>query len=114
MIDAYISEVQSLPGFTLYGADEVGVQTYADEAMRILDGQTPVLLKVITPESGVPFYLYHLENDYGAYLFAETIVDGKTVNFIAYFADRTPPDDMLQEQLEAVVNSYVPVDAQTP
>ena len=111
VIDAYISVVQSLPGFTLFGADEEGVQAYAEEAMRILEGQNPELLEIIIPESGVPFYEYHLENEYGAYLFAETIVDGKTVNFIAYYADRTAPDDELRAQLEAVVHSYTPVDA---
>lgn len=110
IIDAYLTATGIYEDFSLTGADESGIAEYLEEAMTSFDEQNPSLADVFTANSGTVFYIYSMSDSTGPYLFAETIEDGISINFICYYFDATAEADAaLLEALETVLVTYVPV-----
>lgn len=97
----------------LEGYEELSLFSAADEEKRsylnaFLDGGSVTLLDTIE-SSGVPFYIFRLQDDEGPYLLAETVVKGYGIDFCAYYDDPTlPADEKLLSALEDVLKTFVP------
>ncbi len=108
VIDAYVTRLNDYdPDFNLSTADDAGKQAYADEVSATLADEHPTFLNAITAKSGTVFYLFHMEDDQGSYLYAETIRNGLSMNFFCYYFDPDAgPDVALRETLESILYTF--------
>lgn len=112
LIDASMSVVDEYAGFSLTDATDAEKQAYLAEVLASFADQSPALVGTVTAGSGVPFYLFSMEDSDGEYYYAETILDGNSVNFCCYYYDATVvPDTMLLSNLKTVLSTYTPVES---
>lgn len=84
-------------------------QNYVDAFVDTFASEYASLLVTLTiPEGDIPFYVYSLQDSDGWYYLAQTITNGQALDFYAYYEDGTDGDDALLEQLELIVQSFVP------
>ena len=111
LIDATLEHVTGYEGESLYNADQDERDAYVADTLAAYADDDIALVREITTVSGFPFYIYSREGTDGAFYFAETIANGTSVNFTAYYADagRALDDDLL-EALTEVLITLRPVD----
>lgn len=111
LIDAYLTTLENYdPDFSLSAADEDGIQAYLDEVMDAFSSRSPVPAGSVTTDGGIPFYILRLVDSDGPYLYAETIENGVSVNFICYYVDGvSEPDAALLSTLEALLYTLTPI-----
>lgn len=110
LIDAYLTTLENYaPDFSLSAAGDAGIKEYLDEAAEAFSDRNPVLTATVTTDGGIPFYIFRLTDADGPYLYAETIANGVSVNFICYYVDGvTEPDGALRGALEALLYTFTP------
>ena len=105
--------MEALPEFaelSLFSATAEERKGYVEATLDIFSDADIKLLDTITvSDLQIPFYLYSLEDENGAYLTAETVVSGWAINFSAYHMATSGADDALLNVLEDVVKTFQPV-----
>lgn len=93
---------------TLSHADEATRERYLEEMLDAYDDEEIELVKLLDGDSGeTPFYLFRLNNEFGPYLMAETVVEGRAFNFMAYYTDSSlEADEALQGELEELLSGF--------
>ncbi len=110
LIDAYLTTLENYdPDFSLSAADEAGIQEYLDEVLEAFSSRSPEAAGTVITDGGVLFYIFRLTDDDGPYLYAETIENGVSENFICFYVDGvTEPDEALLNTLEALLYTFTP------
>ena len=111
-IDAYVIANEDLAGQTLRDADAETVQAYADALIEDYAGNWPESLGTVQA-GGVPFVVIRATDDTGEFLYAETVIDGRVIEFIAYISGE---DGTLfysltgeaAEQFKSILATFVP------
>jgi len=110
LIDASLSTVDEYSGFSLYSATDAEKQAYVAEVMTTFADQDPALVDTVIPASGIPFYIFSMEDSDGVYYFAETIANGVSLYFCCYYNDvNAPLDQPLLDSLKGILKTFAPV-----
>lgn len=110
IIDAGIDVADGYEGFSLYNASEADRAAYQEDMLDAYADENIKLIQTLDLPSGVPFYIYSIEDSDGDYYYAETIANGNSVNFCCYYADAgVALDDALLANLVKVLNTFQPV-----
>jgi len=110
LIEANVTQLDQYADFSLSNADESDKQFYFTEVGNTFADYSPEWLDTVTAESGLVFYIFHLVDSDGPYLYAEAIENGLSANFVCYYFNRDP-DDALLETLKSILNSIAPPEA---
>ncbi len=107
-IDVSLEKVGSYAGLSLQTADEAQRQAYlADVLDAFADEDATYLETIAAGEAGVPFYVFHLEDEEGPCLMAETVVNGYAIDFFAYYENAgREADSALLDALRALLATY--------
>ena len=109
LIDASVATVEGYEGFSLIGATDEEKQQYVETTLDSFAGQNAVLADTLTAASGVPFYVFSMEDSDGPYYYAETILNGTSAYFYCYYDDTTrAPDAALMADLKTVLQTFRP------
>ncbi len=112
LIDASINTVDDYAGFSLYDATEEEKQAYLAEVADTFADKGATLVDTVMPESGIPFYIFSMEDSDGPYYFAETIANGASVSFCCYYDDAGAAlDEPLLNHLKEVLVTFRPTTA---
>ena len=105
--------MEALPEFaelSLLSATAEERNGYVEATLDIFSDASIKLLDTITvSDMSIPFYIYSLEDENGAYLTAETVVNGWAINFSAYHMESAEADIALLNVLAEVVKTFQPV-----
>ncbi len=108
-IDASMTKMDFYEGMSLYSATEDERTAYLEDTKLMLEEFNGEYLGIVD-KIGIPFYVFSCENDDGAYLWAETVANGYTLDFYCYYDDdRMPVDEALLEKFSAMLESFEPV-----
>ena len=114
LIDASINTVSDYAGVSLYSASDADRQAYVDDTLDAYADENATLVDTLTLAGNIPFYVYSMEDSDGAYYYAETIANGASINFCAYYDDAAAVlDDALLTNLTDVLTTFTPVSADT-
>ncbi|MEA4999618.1 MAG: hypothetical protein VB087_09555 [Candidatus Limiplasma sp.] len=105
LIDATLNRVTDYEGESLYNADQAERDAYVADTLAAFADDNIELVREITTVSGFPFYIYSREGTDGVFYYAETIANGTSVNFTAYYADAARPldNDLLETLTEVLI-----------
>lgn len=109
-IDATVYDVENLAGVTLFTMEELERQEYVDYMMDAhSDSAIDYIGSLTVSEYNIPFYFFTAEDSEGEYLFAQTLVQGKAIDFAIYYNDASMDvDQTLVDALSELVNTFVP------
>ena len=106
MLDAYITKLDEYANVSLYSATDEQREAYVEDTLDDYADYNPELVETVTTDEGIPFYVFSMQESDGAYYYAETITNGMSVNFYAYYVDASLPlDDALLSNLHDVLAS---------
>ena len=109
-LDATIELASGYEGFSLFSATDDEKDAYVDEVLDSFSESNPTYLSTVVSASGsVPFYIFSMEDADGPFYYAETIADGKSINFYCYYSDNATPDEALMDKLTAILTTFTPV-----
>ena len=111
LIDASVATVDGYEGFSLTNATDEEKQQYVADTLASFADQNAVLADTLTATSGVPFYVFSMEDSDGPYYYAETILNGTSAYFYCYYDDTThAPDAALMANLKTVLQTFRPAE----
>lgn len=111
-MDAALEPVTGNEGKSLYEMTEAERDAYLDFALEDFTEFNAEYVDDVTSTSGYPFLVFTMDEGDGAYYFAETLIDGTSVNLCCYYNDvDAAPDDALLLMFEQVLITIRPVDA---
>jgi hypothetical protein len=114
LIDAALDKVDGYEGVSLFSASQDDRQTYVDDTLEAYADYEATLVDTLTLSSGVPLYLFSMNDSDGPYYYAETIVKGISLNFCYYYTDASAtPDATLLSNFETVLQTFTPVTSAT-
>ena len=110
-IDAALEPVAGYEGKTLYEMTEDERDAYLDFALEDFADYNAEYVDDVTSTSGFPFLVFTMDEGDGVYYFAETLINGTSVNLCCYYNDAdTAPDDALLLMFEQVLITIRPVE----
>ena len=80
-----------------------------DHRRRLVADDQAELVQSLELDSGIPFYIFSMEDSDGPYYYAETIANGSSLNFCCYYADTNVLDDALLGKLITLLKTFKPV-----
>ncbi len=111
LIDASVATVDGYEGFSLTNATDKEKQQYVADTLASFTDQNAALADTLTAASGVPFYVFSMEDSDGPYYYAETILNGTSAYFYCYYDDTThAPDAALMTDLKTVLQTFRPAE----
>ena len=111
LIDASVATVDGYEGFSLTNATDEEKQQYVADTLASFTDQNAALADTLTAASGVPFYVFSMEDSDGPYYYAETILNGTSAYFYCYYDDTThAPDAALMTDLKTVLQTFRPAE----
>ena len=111
VIDAALTPAEGYEGVNLYEANEDERQTYLDDTLDAFANDSAEYVDVLTSTGGYPFYIFTMDSDDGPYYYAETLIQGTSVNFCCYYDDETAGlDQDLLDSFMATLSTVRPVD----
>lgn len=108
VVDAALLKLQD--GLTLDTQEQQ--QAYVADMLDSYADQDAVYLLTLScgPQS-IPFFLFQLQDEEGAYLLAEAVIDGWGYDFSAYYEDsQRKPDGDLTSWLIQILRTFEPVE----
>lgn len=115
LIDATFSLAEGYEGASLYNASSDDVDAYVDDTLDAYADRQITLVDTLSLDNGIPFFIYSMDDGDGAYYYAETIIDGRSFNFSAYYNDaELPLDTALLNNLQQVLKTFEPVTQAAP
>ncbi|MBE5793067.1 MAG: hypothetical protein E7323_00095 [Clostridiales bacterium] len=110
VVDVAMEALPEFADLSLFSATAEERNSYVDATLEIFADANIKLLDTITvSDIQIPFYIYALEDENGAYLTAETVVNGWAINFSTYHMATSDADDALLNVLEEIVKTFQPV-----
>lgn len=110
VVDVAMEALPEFAGLSLFSATAEERNGYVEATLDIFSDAGIKLLDTITvSDLQIPFYIYSLEDENGAYITAETVVNGWAINFSTYHMATSEADDALLNVLEEVVTTFQPV-----
>lgn len=111
VIDASLSPATGYENVSLYEATQEERDAYLADMLDAYADSNAVFVDTLTTVSGFPFYIYTMDDGDGAYYYAQTIINGTSVDLCAYYQDvETAPDQALLDKLAEVLITLRPVD----
>lgn len=109
-IDVTVYDVEDLAGVTLFTMEELERQDYVDYMLDAYsDSGIELVGSMNVSEYNIPFYFFTAEDSEGEYLFAQTLVQGKAIDFAIYYNDASlDVDQNLVDALSELLNTFVP------
>ena len=109
-IDVAMERVPEFEGLSLFSA---GAVQRADYLASTLDAFQDLDMKYLTTitvsEWEIPFYVYTMEDEQGQFLYAETIVNGCSINFHVCHSRSEERSDALLPALEEILTTFSPL-----
>ena len=110
---AYLAYYEDWSDFSLWNADEASIQDYVDVILEDLEDDSPEFLGLVYAGS-IPFVLIRAADDYGDYLYAETMTNGYAIQFDGYVTDldgivQYPLSEEDIEVFRSILISFQPV-----
>lgn len=111
-IDAALTPAEGYEGVNLYEATEEQRQAYLDDMLDLYADDSAAYVDTLTSVGGYPFYIYSMEDsEDGPYYYAETLIQGTSVNFCCYYNDESAGlDQDLLDSFMTVLATVRPVD----
>jgi hypothetical protein len=110
-IDAALEPATGYEGVNLYEMNEAEREAYVADTMEVFADSNAAYVDDVTSVSGYPFYIFSMDDGDGAYYYAETLIEGTSVNLLAYYRDDTATlDAALLTALEEVLITIRPAD----
>ena len=110
VVDVAMEALPEFAGLSLFSATAEERNAYVEATLDIFSDANIKLLDTITvSDLQLPFYIYSLEDENGAYLTAETLVNGWAINFSTYHMATSDADSALLNVLEEIVTTFQPV-----
>lgn len=110
-IDAALEPVVEYAGKSLYEMTQEERDAYVDFALTDFATDNAEYVDEVTSTSGFPFLIFTMDSGDGTYYFAETLIEGTSVNLCCYYNDAdSAPDDALLQAFEQVLITIRPVD----
>ncbi len=110
VVDVEMEYMPEFEGVTLYTASEATYAQYVDATLDLFSDYHIQLLDTITvSEQNIPFYIYSKEDADGAYITAETIVNGWAIQFSTYHNESGEMDASLLTVVQEIVSTFKPV-----
>lgn len=112
VIEAFLLTYEDLQDFSLWKADAAGVQDYVDAVMEDFADDKPEFLGIVQAGS-IPFVLIRGADEYGDYLYADTMTNGYAIEFMAYVTDaegeiQYPLSDDAIETFKSILVTFLP------
>lgn len=107
-IDARTERVEGYEDVSLSSATEEQLEEYVNTFVNDYVDEDATLVGSLLAGK-IPFYLFEMTDSDGKYYLAQTVEKGYGIVFYAYYTDGTDADEALLEKLEALVESFVPV-----
>lgn len=111
VIDAALTPAEGYEGVNLYEATEDERLTYLDDTLEAFADESAKYVDELTSTGGYPFYILSMDSEDGPYYYAETLIQGTSVNFCCYYDDESAAlDQDLLDSFMQVLTSVRPVD----
>lgn len=110
VVDVSMEALPEFADLSLFSATAEERNAYVEATLDIFSDAGIKLMDTITvSDLQIPFYIYALEDENGAYLTAENVVSGWAINFSTYHMATADADDALLNVLEEIVTTFQPV-----
>ena len=112
VVFAYLEYYEELADVSLWDADDELIQEYADILLEDFSDDNPEYIGVVKA-GAIPFVLVRCTDEYGDYLYADTMTNGYAVEFEVYVMDwdehQYPLTDAYIEQFENILATFQPL-----
>ena len=109
-IDVTVYDMEDLAGVTLFTLEDEKRLEYVDFMLEAFeDDDIRYIGTLNASEYDIPFYFFTATDSEGQYLFAQTVVKGKAIEFAIYYNDASKDvDQSLLDALCVLVETFVP------
>ena len=113
VVEVFLEYFDDFKDVSLWNMNEAELKDYSDMLMEDFADESPENLGVTTV-GNIPFVFIKATDEYGEYLYAETMTNGNAIEFEAYIADYDnektyPLKDEDIEQFKAILSTFQPV-----
>ena len=109
---AYMAYYEELKDMSLWNSSDAEIKEYADWILELFEDDDPVLLDTVMAGS-IPFVMFKASDEFGDYLYAETVTNGYVIEFEVYIADFDgnvfPMKDADIEQFKTILTTFKPI-----
>lgn len=108
LVDVSTELIEGYESLTLATATEDERQAYLNDTLDSFSEDSATYLEMVEV-NGTPFYMYQMEDGEGPYLLAETIVNGCSIDFFAYYDNAEhSADEALMAMLTELLSTFEP------
>lgn len=108
--EAYLVYYEEMKEVSLWNVGEEELREYAEMVMEELEDENAEYIGTVTAGS-IPFVLIRCEDEEGEYIYADTVTNGYSIQFVAYMADEEnihPLTDEAIEQFRTILATFKP------